>query len=107
MTGLVFSTHWCARGSLLCPMLPAADSQVPKRGPRIRGVVGLVLMGIGGNIFSGVYLVHQDLIEGTAHWPIYFNYATALVLCLTLLALKVYDWHRGIPNIEFHSIKKD
>lgn len=68
---------------------------------------GLVLMGIGGNIFSGVYLVHQDLIEGTAHWPIYFNYATALVLCLTLLALKVYDWHRGIPNIEFHSIKKD
>lgn len=50
-----------------------------------------VILGIGGNVFSFIYMLARDLASNEMHWPLYFNYSTALILCLVLLGLKVKD----------------
>lgn len=65
---------------------------------------GFIFMGIGGNVFSAIYLAWSDSLSGFWHYPMYANYGAAFILCVVLLALKIRDLVRGVPNFRLKKI---
>lgn len=47
-----------------------------------------LLLSLGGNVASCGYVVYTNFVSGVWQYPLYFNYAVALVLCILLMVAK-------------------